>query len=1303
MSVHSLGKGEAIVPTRTVPPGELERELSSRLAATPPRRTPGGRRSRSRGRARVRFAGLLGVISLMVLGISGALAVHDAGIIELDGNLANDSGNPPFTDGVDWAHFQDANGDIIAANLPPGTIEGAVTGVIQDFVIGEPGADDPSYHEPSNHDQQGIDPTGSGTWGCVTASNPTDKNDIINAYALAAVKNDDTYFYFGVERYDNSGTAFIGVWLFQDDVSCDTDLEKFVGEKKTGDILILTNFTNGGVITTLQAYQFTAGATPADPGTFTLIGSSVDCDVAPADDFLCGNVNTTNVTTPWAFEDKDKPGPPNPDPNNVMEISEFFEGGINLTDAFAAADLDVPECFGSFLAETRSSDVLEGATLKDYALGDFNTCNARISIAQSETNLVGDAHTFTVTVEKKSLSTGGDWVAAPGATVTPSETGVGTIDLAASLIVVDSDSTGTSTVHAAASVPVGNSTLEVATNGTGAHTVSNVKTWVDAQISIGTSGTNKVGDAHTFTVTVEKDAGDGSGFVPAAGVNVDASSTGVGSITGGTCDNTGGDTNASGQCTIVVDSDATGQATVDASATVSVGGLNVDVATDGYGSNDVSNIKTWVDAQITIETSGTNKVGDPHTFTVTVEKDAGDGLGFVPAAGVNVLASESGDGSITGGTCDNTGGDTDASGQCTIVVNSSVAGTSTVDASATVSVGGINVAVATDGYGAHDISNTKNWVDASITIETDATNEVGDPHTFTVTVTKDEGNGAEPVTDGNVDVTLTDSNGASNAIDATASTCDDNQPDGDNLDANGQCIVVFSSEVAGLVTGHASASITVGGIAFSISTDGSGDNSDDAEKTFVDASITVETDATNEVGDAHTFTVTVYEDAGDGNGFVGADGEAVTITFPNGAPGTVDDSDCAATHDGGICYVVVNSAVPGAFDIHAASNVQVGGLSLARETDGTGDNSDDATKTYVDAYITIDPDGTNGITEAHTFTVYVAENDGSGWADAAGEIVTITFPGGAPGTVDDSDCADGTAADGTCVVIINSSVAGTFNAHAAADVSVGGITVSVETDGTGSNSDDAVKEYVDGSLTWLKHDNNGQLLGGATFEVCRTLDRFGTDIVDECVTIVDDVDGVDDLVGDQDGTPGEFKLDGLLLGTYTIEETVAPPTYTLDTFVETIVLTIDTPDLAATHIWVNTPSGEGCTPGYWKNHTAAWNSFTDATVDAMPAGYEFTTTTLFNDYFDLTPAQSGFNNNVTMLSAVKAGGGGEKALARHGVSALLNVAALDGYPIQDFIDLYNDIRDAYLNNTETALANILAGYNNLDHQNCPTS
>jgi hypothetical protein len=353
-----------------MPPAELEARLAGHLHGIRERRAAPKRQSPNPSRVRRSLISLTAVSALVIFTAISALAVHDNGIFELDGNIAD---NPPGGP-TDWGAFQDTDGSLIEANLPAGTL--AATGVIQDFVPGDTGPDD-SYHEPSNHDQQGIDPAGgSDVWGCTSAANPTDKDDIVNAYALAVEQGGDTYVYFGTERFDNSGTAFVGVWLFQADVGCDTATGKFTGEKQTGDILILTNFTNGGVITELEAWAFTAGATPADEGTFDLITSSVDCDdpALPADHTLCANVNTGDVTTPWPMEDKEKPGPPNPDPPNILEISEFFEGGINLTETFEDAGLDPPECLGSFLAETRSSDVLLGATLKDYALGDFDTC-----------------------------------------------------------------------------------------------------------------------------------------------------------------------------------------------------------------------------------------------------------------------------------------------------------------------------------------------------------------------------------------------------------------------------------------------------------------------------------------------------------------------------------------------------------------------------------------------------------------------------------------------------------------------------------------------------------------------------------------------------------------------------------------------------------------------------------------------------------------------------------------------------------------------------------------------------------------
>lgn len=90
------------------------------------------------------------------------------------------------------------------------------------------------------------------------------------------------------------------------------------------------------------------------------------------------------------------------------------------------------------------------------------------------------------------------------------------------------------------------------------------------------------------------------------------------------------------------------------------------------------------------------------------------------------------------------------------------------------------------------------------------------------------------------------------------------------------------------------------------------------------------------------------------------------------------------------------------------------------------------------------------------------------------------------------------------------------------------------------------EQYVPtGTLRWLKVDEEGDLLGGATFEVCQT---GGT-----CVTVVDD------SAPDVNADDGEFELRNLVLGTYTITEVEAPDGYVRDVGSETVVLSAGTP------------------------------------------------------------------------------------------------------------------------------------------------
>jgi hypothetical protein len=74
--------------------------------------------------------------------------------------------------------------------------------------------------------------------------------------------------------------------------------------------------------------------------------------------------------------------------------------------------------------------------------------------------------------------------------------------------------------------------------------------------------------------------------------------------------------------------------------------------------------------------------------------------------------------------------------------------------------------------------------------------------------------------------------------------------------------------------------------------------------------------------------------------------------------------------------------------------------------------------------------------------------------------------------------------------------------------------------------------------------------------------------------------------------------------------------------------------------------GNGCTPGYWRNHANRWAVVSPAHV--------------FNATFGVGTAQTGYGNDFTLGDAIWAGGGGVDALARHATAALLN--AYGGVP-----------------------------------------
>jgi uncharacterized repeat protein (TIGR01451 family)/LPXTG-motif cell wall-anchored protein len=283
---------------------------------------------------------------MLAVGVGPAYAVHDNGMFELDGNVAHNSANtPPY----DWASLFDSSGNRIVTPDPDNGPVLAST-FVQDTTT-----PDQTYFA-QNKD---IEPISA--WGCGPINNPTDKDDLQNSYAALVQVPDGAgdnaghkVLYLGSERDSNNGTSFAGFWLLKDrGVGCNPPGD-FTGGHTDGDILVVSDYTNGGGTQDVSVYKWIGGdTTSSSTNNLELVASGGVCGGAANDD-ICAIANNASLTTPWS--------------PTTHETNTFVETGIDLTHVLGAGG-----CFTTFLAETRSSAELT-ATLKDYAGGQFNTC-----------------------------------------------------------------------------------------------------------------------------------------------------------------------------------------------------------------------------------------------------------------------------------------------------------------------------------------------------------------------------------------------------------------------------------------------------------------------------------------------------------------------------------------------------------------------------------------------------------------------------------------------------------------------------------------------------------------------------------------------------------------------------------------------------------------------------------------------------------------------------------------------------------------------------------------------------------------
>jgi hypothetical protein len=359
--------------------------------------------SRARGIPR-RWAVLLTLALSVSAGVAIVLAVHDTGRFQLDGDAATGTFVVATTGTDDWDKVCYAvvqkpvaqGGEGLTAAQAAARC-GIATGPTSSTEVAWTAEANPSSSIFTGGGSK--DPIDITQWAWKDAGGLPDKDNLQHGYGVRySLAPSATcpgggfptceVLYFGSDRFDNSGDAQQGVWFLQSKVTLGGAKSGggtgFTGQHKDGDVLVISDFSNGGTVSTMKIFQWNHHCTatgkndgdplappPGDCADANLwqraSSDTANCATAGSADQFCGLVNPQDITLPWSFTDKSGTA------GNGALIGEFFEGGINLSTLGLGG-----ECFQSVLLETRSSTSTT-ATLKDFVLGQLGECGGALT------------------------------------------------------------------------------------------------------------------------------------------------------------------------------------------------------------------------------------------------------------------------------------------------------------------------------------------------------------------------------------------------------------------------------------------------------------------------------------------------------------------------------------------------------------------------------------------------------------------------------------------------------------------------------------------------------------------------------------------------------------------------------------------------------------------------------------------------------------------------------------------------------------------------------------------------------------
>src|SRR5215471_6290696 len=257
----------------------------------------------ARSRAVRWTASFLLVASMATAAVPTVLAVHDTGAFELDGNATND----PAVPGDDW--------DNVCHQVSPTDCPSPASpnGATATSWVAELNPNATVFTGGGSKDPQDIS---NWAWKDGAGGIP-DKDNLLHAFAAryslppsascpAGGAATCEVLYFGSDRFDNSGDAQQGFWFLQNRIGLGSTSSgggfNFTGVHKNGDLLIISDFSNGGSTSTITIYKWNTAVS----GNLQLLqtSSAANCATAGTGDAFCGITNTGTITMPWAFTDK---------------------------------------------------------------------------------------------------------------------------------------------------------------------------------------------------------------------------------------------------------------------------------------------------------------------------------------------------------------------------------------------------------------------------------------------------------------------------------------------------------------------------------------------------------------------------------------------------------------------------------------------------------------------------------------------------------------------------------------------------------------------------------------------------------------------------------------------------------------------------------------------------------------------------------------------------------------------------------------------------------------------------------------